>query len=74
MKKNCYNCKCLTEVYDIGDTDGYTIVGGFHCEKQYQKAYNKGEETKYENNMDRKEYREKGKVCFEPKCMFEESF
>lgn len=67
MKRNCYNCKCLTEEYEMGDTDGHTLVGGFHCDKQYQKAYEAGKEIEYENNMDREEYRKKGKVCFEAK-------
>lgn len=67
MKKNCYNCKCLTEEYDV-ENDGYDLVGGYHCEKQYQKMYEAGKDIKYENNMDREEYRKKGKVCFEPKA------
>lgn len=66
MKKNCYNCKCLSFETE-SDTDGYIIGGGYHCDKQYQKAYEKGMETEYENNMDRESYRLKGKACFEPK-------
>ena len=66
VKKNCYNCKCLTEEYE-SDSDGYEIGGGYHCEKQYQKAYESGRDIEYEKNMCRKDYLQKGKVCFEPK-------
>lgn len=64
MKKNCFNCKELTEDYEH-DSDGHEIGGGYFCGKQYEKAAQAGQEIKYERNMERKEYLEKGKVCFE---------
>ena len=66
MKKNCMNCKNL-EWFEDCDSDGHITTSGYMCDKQYQKAYERGEETKQENNMCRKSYLEKSKVCFEPK-------
>ena len=68
MKKNCKNCKCLTEETET-DSDGYVIGGGFHCEKQFQKAANNGNEDAYETNMHRTAYLEKSKVCFEARAI-----
>lgn len=66
MKKNCFNCKHLEEYSEV-DSDGYPVGEGYHCEKQYQKADERGKDIQHEINMERKEYLEKGKVCFEPK-------
>lgn len=65
MKKNCLNCKHLTEEYEQ-DSDGYEIGGGYYCDKQYQKSCMKGTEDQFIENLDRPSYREKAKVCFEP--------
>ena len=67
VKKNCYNCKHL-DVYTESDSDGYIIGEGWMCEKQYQKAEERGTDIQHERNMERKEYLGKGKVCFEPKA------
>lgn len=66
VKKNCFNCKHIEEWSDT-DTDGCNTTGGYHCEKQYQKAEERGTDIQYENNMCREEYLKKGKVCFELK-------
>ena len=66
MKKNCWNCKHL-DTWDETDSDGHEVGAGYCCEKQYNKAIERGTEIEHENNMDRKEYLEKGKVCFEIK-------
>ena len=64
MKKNCFNCKNLTTETEQ-DSHGYELGDVYHCEKQYQKSVNNDSEAKYERNIGRKEYLEKGKVCFE---------
>ena len=66
MKKNCFNCKNL-DVWEDCDSDGRNPVGGYCCDKQYDKAEERGTAIEHENNMNRKEYLYKGKVCFELK-------
>jgi len=63
-KKNCYNCEELTEESET-DSDGHIIGGGYHCEKQYQKAFEKGDEEAFFQKMERENYRQKSKVCFQ---------
>ena len=65
-KKNCFNCKHIEEWSDT-DTDGHNTVGGFHCEKQYQKAEERGTDIQYEKNMSREDYLIRSKRCFESK-------
>jgi len=67
MKKNCNNCKYLSYEEDH-DSDGRYIGGGYMCEKRYEKEADKGTEHKLEQNLEREEYRLKGKVCFEAKA------
>ena len=59
MKKNCYNCAHLEwEHGDIDSTEGYI------CDKK--DLYGK-DERRMLRNMEREEYLQKGKVCFEMK-------
>ncbi len=52
MKKNCINCK-----HGVWDSDD-SVSLYFDCEKR-----DAGEDMKLENNLGRKEYRERAKVC-----------
>jgi hypothetical protein len=65
MKKNCYSCKHLDTWSDY--SDGHLIGEGYMCEKQYEKAAERGKDIEHETNMGRKEYLEKAKCCCELK-------
>ena len=66
MKKNCYNCKYLEEWSD-SENEGQDTVGGFFCDRRYQKYELRDPDIEQESNMEREGYRRKGKRCFEPK-------
>lgn len=57
-KKNCYSCKHLAEDFDC-DSDGHNVVNFFVCLKR------DSDDIKLEQNLERKEYREKAKRCCE---------
>ena len=59
-KKNCNNCRYLEWV--DGDYHGDS---GFTCNKRQQSMWEKDKEHILLANLDREEYREKSKVCFE---------
>ncbi len=60
VKKNCNNCK-----HGRWDSDD-SVNLYFDCEKR-----DPGEDMKLENNLGRKEYRERAKVCCELKSVSE---
>lgn len=59
--KNCNSCVHLEWV--DGDSESTT---GFTCNKRHQKMYEEGREQELHSNLDRAEYRARGKRCFEP--------
>jgi hypothetical protein len=58
--KNCNNCAHLEWVDGDRDEDS-----GFTCNKRHHQMWAKGREQELHANLDREEYRARGKTCFE---------
>ncbi len=58
--KNCNSCAHLEWVDGDHESDS-----GFTCNKRYQQMWDAGRDLELHSNLERDEYRSRGKRCFE---------